>query len=248
MATKVYLLDGGTLLLDQSLVTWKKGIGTDYRIPVYSLLIDHPDAKILVDTGFNKEQVERDLPFEKPEQTPEQTIPAQLAKIGLEPKDIDIVVHSHLHMDHCGANEFFKHARFIVNKHELRHAFVPEPFERIGYYRELFDFPGIKWELIEGDYEVVPGVKLISTPGHSIGHYSVLVELESGPLLYVVDAAWTRENWETEHPMGIHLDPVQLIQSIRRLKQIVQQTGARILISHDMEEYKGYKKAPDFYS
>ena len=65
---KVYLLDSGTLLLDMSFATWNHNQGVEFRFPVYSLYIDHPDGKVLIDTGFEKEWVERKLPFEKPEQ------------------------------------------------------------------------------------------------------------------------------------------------------------------------------------
>ena len=75
---KVYLLDGGSLVIDASDVHWHIDVGTPVRFPVYSVLIDHPDGLIMFDTGYDLDHVNRVLPFEKPLQTPEQTIPAQL--------------------------------------------------------------------------------------------------------------------------------------------------------------------------
>ena len=83
---KVYLLDNGTLMLDQSFATWNHGQGIEFRFPVYAFYVDHPDGKVMIDTGFDKGWVERKLPFEKPEQSEDQTIEAQLAKIGVRPE------------------------------------------------------------------------------------------------------------------------------------------------------------------
>ena len=149
MTMKVYLLDNGSLLMDKSFITWNHGQGTEVRFPVYAVYVDHPEAKVMIDTGFNKEWVERKLPFEKPEQSEEQTIPAQLAKIGVKPEDIDIVINSHLHMDHCGANTLFSQATFYFSKSELRHAYVPDPWERLGYDPDLVAIPGMKTVLLE---------------------------------------------------------------------------------------------------
>src|SRR5260370_40794351 len=107
MATRVYLLDNGSLVLDQSFMTWNHGHGTAVRFPVYAICIDHPDAKILVDTGFDKAWVERKLPFEKPQQSAEQTIEAQLELVGVRPDKIDYVVNSPLPFDHCSSNKKF---------------------------------------------------------------------------------------------------------------------------------------------
>ncbi|MFQ5794437.1 MAG: N-acyl homoserine lactonase family protein [Candidatus Bipolaricaulia bacterium] len=234
-------------MLDQSFLTWNHGIGTAKRIPVFSVFIDHPEAKVLFDTGFDLEQTQKDLPFEEPLQTEEQTIAAQLDKIGVQSSDIDILVNSHLHFDHCGANKLFPDVENIINKWELREAFVPEPFERLGYNRIHFDFPDRNYRLIEGDYGVLPGIQLIFTPGHTVGHYSLLVELDSGPLLYVSDAAWGPENLEHNHPMGLHHDPLAMLKSFQRLRQIIATRKPIVLYPHDFEQYETYKKTPDFY-
>ena len=75
---KVYILDSGTLVIDRSQVLWHIDIGTPVRFPVYSVLVEHPDGLFLFDTGYDLEHVEEVLPFELPEQTADQAIPAQL--------------------------------------------------------------------------------------------------------------------------------------------------------------------------
>ncbi|MDA8187966.1 MAG: N-acyl homoserine lactonase family protein [Dehalococcoidales bacterium] len=251
MSTRVYLLDNGTLAIDQSFFTWNHGHGKEIRFPVYAVYIDHPQGRILVDTGFDKDWVERVLPFEKPQQSPDQTIAVQLRKLGVAPDDIDYVVNSHLHFDHCCGNRLFPNATFVMSKAELRHAFVPDPWERLGYDRTLVDMPGAKMELLElngYDYELVPGVTLIETPGHSAGHLAVVVKLGSEPpIVFPVDIAWSKENLEQKQLMGLHIDPAELLHSMVKIQNIAHRLGGRIFYPHDPEEYKGYRKAPEFY-
>ena len=109
--TKVYLLDGGSLVLDGYHVFWNRGPVGEVRFPVYSILIEHAEGRFLIDTGFDYDHVMKVLPFEKPIQEKHQTIPGALALLGLEPKDIDVVVNSHFHFDHCGATAGGHHAR-----------------------------------------------------------------------------------------------------------------------------------------
>lgn len=252
MGMKVYLLDNGSLLMDKSFITWNHGQGTEIRFPVYAVFIDHPDGKVMLDTGFDKEWVEHKLPFEKPHQSEDQTIEAQLAKIGVKPGDIDIVINSHLHMDHCGANKLFPHAKFIFSRSELRHAYVPDPWERLGYDPDLVVMPDMKVELLDlGHYEheILPGITLIETPGHSVGHLSAVVRPggDTQPLVFPFDVAWTKHNLDARVMMGLHSDPRELLDSMNRIENIAQKIGGRIFFSHDSDEYETYVKAPGFY-
>jgi 4-pyridoxolactonase len=252
MATRVYLLDNGTLVFDMSLVTWNHGHGIEFRFPVYAIYIDHPDAKVLIDTGFDKAWVDRVLPFEKPEQSEDQTIVNQLAKIGVRPEEIDVVVNSHLHFDHCSGNRYFPGATFVMSKAELRHAFVPDPWERISYDRNLVDMPGARMELLDlsdgYEYEVVSGVTLISTPGHAAGHLSVVARPTSeAPMVFPIDVAYTRRNLVDRLLMGFHTNPEDLLRSMVKIENVARKIGGRIFYSHDPDEYKTYRKAPEFY-
>ena len=131
--TKVYLLDGGSLVLDGYHVFWNRGPGGEVRFPVYSILIEHAEGRFLIDTGYDYDHVMKVLPFEKPIQSKDQTIPGALALLGLEPKDIDVVVNSHFHFDHCGGNKYFPHAKKICHRTEVPQACNPQPFEHLGY-------------------------------------------------------------------------------------------------------------------
>ena len=252
MPIKVYLLESGSLVLDQLFITWNHGAGREVRFPVFSVFIDHPDGRVLIDTGFDRSWVERVLPFEKPLQAEDQTIVAQLAKIGVLPETVDIVVNSHLHFDHCSGNRFFPGAKFIYSKEELRHAFVPDPWERLGYDRTLIDMPGAKLDLLEplGDleHEVLPGVTLIETPGHSKGHLSAIVHpTNDQTMIFPFDVAYTPHNLYDRVVMGLHSDPTDMIRSMQRIENLAHKHQAKIFFSHDVVEYQTYKKAPEFY-
>ena len=92
---RIWLLDSGSLVIDQSHITWNLGCGTPVRFPVFSVLVQHDEGLFLFDSGYDLEHVRAALPFELPEQTPEQTIPAQLALCGFSPSDVDTLVMSH---------------------------------------------------------------------------------------------------------------------------------------------------------
>ncbi|MDA8292225.1 MAG: N-acyl homoserine lactonase family protein [Actinomycetota bacterium] len=245
---KVYILDGGSLVIDRSQVLWHIDVGTPVRFPVYSVLVEHADGFLLYDTGYDLEHVRRVLPFEQPLQSPEQSLGAQLRLCGVEPEQVDTVVNSHFHFDHVGGNRLLTSATTLVSKEELRHAKVPEPFEHLGYSDLTFDFPGVRYERVSGDVEIADGVWLFETPGHTAGHYSMLVEMEDGEsMLFAGDAAYTRENLDREIIAGFHLDPTQSVESIKRLKRLARRHEAVIYPSHEMEPFQTWKHAPLAY-
>lgn len=250
--TRVYLLDGGSLVIDGYHLYWNRGPGGEVRFPVYSVLVDHPEGKFLFDSGFDKDHVEAVLPFEKPLQTEEQTIPGALGLIGFDPGDITHVINSHYHFDHCGGNHHLPNATTICHKTELEAARSPQPFEKLGYSH--LDFEGTDtgyeptFELLEGDVDIAKGVRLVETPGHTAGHYSLLVELDDRrPMLFTSDACYTSNSLEWNCIAGFHLDPVASINSLDRLRELAEQHDAELFFSHDAESYEGYVKAPGFY-
>ncbi len=123
--TRVALLDGGSLAIDGYKVYWNRGPSGDIRFPVYSVLIDHEDGLFIYDTGFDLLHMQTFVSGDQPWQTPEQTLPAQLAKLGLKPTDVTHVLSSHLHIDHAGGHEFFPDA--LVYLHEAEYAQAQKP-------------------------------------------------------------------------------------------------------------------------
>src|SRR2546422_863908 len=112
---RVWLLDGGSILVPHASLLWNVP-GPDLRIPCFSVLVEHDDGLFLFDTGFDLEHTNRVLPFEQPEQTEEQTIPAQLELCGFRPSDVTTLVNSHLHFDHMGGNKLIPGAEVVLHE------------------------------------------------------------------------------------------------------------------------------------
>jgi 4-pyridoxolactonase len=249
MATKVYLLDGGSLVIDQSHITWNIGAGNPVRFPVYSVLIEHSDGLFMFDSGYDLETVEEHLPFELPEQSEEQTIPAQLELCGFDPADVDAVINSHLHFDHCGGQRHLPDAMTWVHKEELRHALVPESFASLGYSDKVFHRPDSTYRWLEGEeVDFADGIRLLYTPGHTVGHYSLVIEREGRrPMLFCADVTYTQESWEKELISGFHYDPTANFASLRKLKHLARRLDPEVFFTHDMDAWESYKHAPDHY-
>ncbi len=264
--TKVYLLDGGSLVLDGYHVYWNRGPGGEVRFPVYSILVEHKEGRFLIDTGYDYDHVMKVLPFEKPQQTKEQTIPGALQLLGLEPKDIGVVVNSHFHFDHCGGNKYFPHAKKICHRLEVPQASDCQPFEHLGYSDLTFSVEAAEargqaeqirhgqtranttFEGVDGDVELARGVKLILTPGHSIGHYSLLVEFGTRkPILFTIDAAYTQKSLETLCQASFHIDPVAGVASMKKVRKLAEDHGAELMYSHDMDNFLTYNTGTKFY-
>ena len=113
---KIWLLDNGSIVIEHTQLMWNVP-GPQVRIPSYAVLIEHDDGLFLFDTGFDLEHTNAVLPFELPEQTPEQTIPAQLALAVFSVSDVTTLVNSHLHFDHVGGNKHFTGIRNVLHEH-----------------------------------------------------------------------------------------------------------------------------------
>ncbi|MFH0915073.1 MAG: N-acyl homoserine lactonase family protein [bacterium] len=263
---RVCLLDGGSMAIDGHKIYWNRGPAGDIRFPVYSVLVEHEDGLFLYDTGFDLEFMQTYVPQDHPIQSPDQTLPAQLAKVGYRPEDVTHVIDSHLHIDHCGGNNLFPQAKVVCHEKEYEQARNPELFEGLSYgavawfapqlvaHRQEIP-PGVdptlspEFELLSGDLEFAPGVRLLETLGHSAGHYSMLVELQGRrPMLFTGDAAMTPKNLEMMVVGGFHLDPVAGTRSLQRLKDLAAEHDAELFFSHSMPEFETWKKAPEWYA
>ncbi len=247
---KLWLLDTGSIVIDHAQLMWNIGGGTPVRIPSYGVLIEHENGLYLLDTGFDLEHTNAVLPFELPEQTPEQTIPKQLEVCGFSLSDVTTLLNSHLHFDHVGGNRHFvgTGVQNLVHAREIAQARNHEPFEFFGYSDRTWDYDGVKLVPITGDFEVAPGITLYETPGHTVGHYSLLVGSGSRrPMLFAFDVVYTQDAYDRGVQPGFHVDPVAGVRSIRRLKTLAEDHGADVYFSHDMAAWQGYKHAPDFY-
>src|SRR5262249_16382747 len=148
---KVWLLDNGSIVIEHTQLMWNVP-GPQVRIPVYSVLIEHDEGLFLFDTGIGLEHMERVLPFELPEQTAEQPVPAPLAACGFSVADVTTLVNSHLHIDHVGGNRHFRGVPNVIHAKELAQARNHEPFEFFGYSDRSWDYEGASFVPVTGDF------------------------------------------------------------------------------------------------
>jgi 4-pyridoxolactonase len=261
--TKVYLLDLGSMVLDGYMMYWGHGPSGPFRFPVYGVLIDHPEGKFVFDTGFDKAFIDSIIP-DNARQTERQTLPGQLDLIGMRPSEITHVINSHYHVDHVGGNKHCTHATTLCHKCELEAVTHPEPFEELGYsdmsfapqLRKGANEPGIaddiftpRFEAVTGDQEIAKGVTLFETPGHTPGHFSLMVELANRrPMLFTGDACYTRKNLDHNLISNSHSDVKQAFRSLQRLRDLAEQHDAELFYSHDPESWKHWQPAPGYYS
>lgn len=265
--TKVYLLDGGTLVIDGFHMFWNRGPAGEVRFPCYSVLIEHADGRYMFDTGYDFEHVMRVLPFERPIQANEHTIPGQLASLGLKTSDINYVINSHYHFDHCGGNKYLREACTICHARELEVSGNCQPFEHLGYSDLSFapeiarqrglqlppdpalDMYTPRFQTIVGDQEIAKGLWLLETPGHTAGHYSLLIELKHRrPMLFTADACYSKKNMDMMCISSFHLDPTLSLRSMKRLRSLAEEHDAELFYSHDPESFAGYQTGGRYYS
>ena len=152
------------------------------RMPVYVHLIDHPDARVLVDTGMT--ELRPEVADMDPRLVP-------LGEQALDLAGIDVVVNTHLHFDHCGGNRRFAGLPIYVQRAEL--AAVAEP----DYLVEWVRFEGADYRELDGDTDLsdgtglFDGISVFFTPGHSPGHQCVVVETEEGPVVLGGDVTYS---------------------------------------------------------
>jgi N-acyl homoserine lactone hydrolase len=172
----------------------------------------------------------------------------RLDSIGIEPGDVDVVVLSHLHYDHAGGAFLFPGSELVAQQDEYAYANYPAGFFAGFYYKKNFDLPDHRWRLLDGDAEIVPGVTVLRSDGHTPGHQSLLVELpETGPVILAGDCCYWQESIDKEIPPGVVWDPTRAMHSIKRLKTIARLMGGRIFPSHDPVFWASVIQAPDAY-
>jgi N-acyl homoserine lactone hydrolase len=151
-------------------------LAEDERMPVYVHLIDHPDARVLVDTGMTElHPAVADLdPRIRP-----------LSEQNLDLAGVDIVVNTHLHFDHCGGNHLFEGRPIYVQRQELDDARTEDDYT----IREWVEAAAAQYVPVDGEHELLPGLRLVPAPGHTRGMQVVVVDNGAGPVVVGGDVA-----------------------------------------------------------
>lgn len=216
--------------VDRSMTLLYRDQGIKAEGPVLAWLLESKDRQILVDTGAVGLSSATDPCFV---QAADQTLEAQLARHGTKKDEITMIINTHLHVDHCSGNAHFGGIPCLVQEIEMEYAKSP-----LQVHKPAYDVPltGIDFRLLHGDGEVVPGLRVIHTPGHSPGSQAVLVDTAKGLYVIAGDSIPTFENMEVAAdqsfwPSGLYVDLKQYYQSLDRLKGL----GGFILPGHDMK-------------
>lgn len=248
---ELHVLDGGAIDLDKSSLTLGHGMGESVRVPTPMYLIKTAEGNVLFDTGWNPQVVPilSELGL-NPDIREEHSLPSQLEKLGLRPKDISKVVLSHMHVDHGGGVQFLPDAEIIVQKAEYRYAFNPHSFSQLVYNQGDFSFPSYNWKLIDGDQVLMPGLAVVLANGHTPGLQALVVDLpDTGVVILASDCCNLAQNIDEEVIPGIAWDPTRALHSITKLKTLAQLLNGEVYPNHDIDRWNGAtKKSPDYYT
>jgi glyoxylase-like metal-dependent hydrolase (beta-lactamase superfamily II) len=246
-------LNTGYQQLDKAqYATFRKGAGTIIEHPVFCFLIEGGGRRILVDTGMS--HTEQSVRFHhQGRQDAGQAIHEQLAAVGLTPADIDIVIFTHLHWDHCYNAERFAKARLVVSEIEYQFALDPTPPYWMTYEHPSSGltppWQGLHFDLVQGEEEIVEGIRVLPTPGHSPGHQSVLVRTADGVYLIAGDLFFVRENLLPDAERGWPLSPIGRFSNFVELWRSMEHALRRadhVLMTHDptINDRQVYPPAP----
>lgn len=252
-------LDGGAMFGVVPKPLWSRRIPADERnritLAMRPLLIEHPDGLVLVDTGLGNKETDkfRDIyGIDNAGAAGRTALEDAIRASGHAPDDVKIVVNTHLHFDHCGGNTFiaaddpdrrvqaaFPNARYVAHRRELEYARRANERTQASYFPhnwEVLQESGAL-ELIDGPAgTIVPGVRVLVTPGHTPWHMSVLLESKGEALLYPADTIPTAHHIPLPWIMGYDVEPLRTLESKRALYTRGTAEGWRVIFEHDDDD------------
>jgi glyoxylase-like metal-dependent hydrolase (beta-lactamase superfamily II) len=246
---------------------WRRAFGLGVKredwmdVPVPAFLVEHPGAgRILIDTGFHPSVAVKPqenlgrlalFTFKDLQMKPEQAVPAQLRTRGIEPSEVKVVLMTHLHVDHASAISEFPGATFVVSAAEWAaattkgqfHGYAKRQFDH-GFDYRLLDFEGAGAESFSGfarSFDVFGdgSVRAVYTPGHTLGHMSIVLRTERGEVLVAGDAIYLRRTLDDQHLPYRTEDEHLFRRSLREIRQYVTETpDALVIPGHDWEAWQ----------
>ncbi|MFZ8100141.1 AhlS family quorum-quenching N-acyl homoserine lactonase [Staphylococcus arlettae] len=272
---KIYVLDNGRMKMDKNLMIANANHATleapnapneMHEFPIYTVFIDHPDAKILFDTACNPNAMgengrwisatQKAFPYFADESC---HLPNRLEQIGVDPKEVDFVVASHLHLDHAGCLEYFTNATIIVHDDELSGAMKTYALnQQAGAYIwadiDAWIKSNLTWRTVskeDDNLKLVEGVRVLNYgSGHAWGLIGLEIESsELGTIILASDAIYTKESMGTPFkPPGILYDSIGWTKSVEKIKKLADEKNAQIWFGHDGEQFQGFRKSTEgFY-
>jgi glyoxylase-like metal-dependent hydrolase (beta-lactamase superfamily II) len=261
-AVRVHALDAGLQQLDGGAMfgvvprpLWEKRIAPDARnripLAMRCLLVETESALVLIDNGAGNKESQKFRDIYGLENLPAAGAPGPtrleeaLAAAGFSPDDVDIVIDTHLHFDHAGGNTFidadgqvqlsFPRATYHVQQGEWEYAHWRNERVQASYLPANFDpvEQAGRFRFLTGDVEVVPGVRVLRTPGHTPHHQSVLVESEGRVACFLADVIPTHAHLPLPWIMGYDVEPLVTLESKRSLLARARQEAWLLVFEHD---------------
>jgi glyoxylase-like metal-dependent hydrolase (beta-lactamase superfamily II) len=249
----MHCLSGGRVRMRKSVYVPDADRSETIEMPVSCFLLRHPQGNVLFDTGCHPSVPEDPearwggmVRFMTPIMPPGDNVLTGLSNIGFSADDVDVVVCSHLHPDHCGCNTFFRRASVIVHEKEIVAARAPNA-EPMGYLAAEWDFG--TFDQLKGQRDVFGDGKivLIPLPGHTPGCTGALVALErSGEFLLAADTVSLRVTLDTGIAPRNTRDADALLKSLAEIRRI-EARGATIVCGHDAAQWETLRKGAEFY-
>lgn len=249
---RMHALSGGRVRMRKAVYVPDADRSETIELPVSCFLLRHRQGNVLFDTGCHPVVPENPAhwqgmeKFMTPLMPPGENVIAGLEAIGFSAADVDVVVCSHLHPDHCGCNAFFKRASILVHAKEIEAARKPNAVP-MGYLASEWDFG--TFDALTGERDVFGDgrIVLIELPGHTPGSIGALVQLEkSGAFLLAADTVSLRISLDTGvHPRNVQ-DHDALEKSFAEIRRI-EAGGATILCGHDAAQWDTLRKGAEFY-
>jgi glyoxylase-like metal-dependent hydrolase (beta-lactamase superfamily II) len=247
-------LDGGAMFGVVPKTLWERKIPADARnriaLGMRCLLVEHPDALVLIDTGAGNKENQKFYDIYGIENSPiGESGPTQLesalAQAGFSPDDVTLVVNSHLHFDHAGGNTrrdpdgalglSFPNARYVVRRGEWDWAHRTNERTSASYFPHNYDpvHQAGRLELVDADAALLKGLSLRKTPGHTPHHQGVLIESGADRLFYLADLAPTTSHVPLPWIMGYDVEPLVTLESKRTLWAEAAREQWTMVFEHD---------------
>ncbi len=209
-------------------------------LPILAWLIEHPDGLVLVDTGESAGVAQKGwFPWWQPyfrlavrfDVKPEEEIGPQLRARGFDPADVKTVILTHLHSDHAGGIPHFPHSEIVVARGE--HAAATGRGAQLAGYLSKHLPDWFAPTLVDGEHTVADGIRIVPTPGHTPNHQSVVVEDGERTLFIAGDVSYSEELMRAGAVDGVTQDPATAAETVRRVREFVEERDAVYLASHD---------------
>lgn len=222
------IIKNGYLECDKGFVTLGRDMGKKIRIPVYCFLVEHLKGNVLIDTGFSSDFSNtwgKRLKFFKP--ILENDIPNYLKKKSI---NVDFIINTHLHIDHSENNPYFNGAEIIAQKKEFEAACSPKPYQRFAYPDKIDR--NLRYRLINGDLDLFDdgAIKIISTPGHTEGHQSALLNIDGKNIFIAGDACYSSENLKHNYLPAILWNPDKVMECYEMIRSL---KNTKIIFGHE---------------